>query len=63
MCVKFFRVRKLFRAQLFAGLAVFSFLFKITVSKMSKLRSRLLFYQNLLISRLLTNVFVYFCFC
>ena len=40
--VQFVRVRKIFRTQVFAGFAVFSFHFKITMSKMQT--SRLLFH-------------------
>ena len=50
-----FRVRKNFFTQVLAGFAVFS-LFKITISKMRNLCSRLLFHQNF--NRLLTSVFV-----
>ena len=51
------RVRKIFRIQDFAGFAVF-ILFKIIISKVHNSWSRLLFHKNLLISRLLTSVFV-----
>ena len=52
MYVKYF-VYKFLR-----DLQSFHFAFKITISKMRNLRSRLLFHKNLLINRLLTSVFV-----
>ena len=58
MYIKFIRVSKIFRSQVFAGFAVFSFAVKITISKMRNLCSSLLFHENLLISTLLTRVFI-----
>ena len=60
MYVKFVRIRKIFRTQVFARfLQSFYFVFKVTVTKMRNvLCSRLLFQKNLLIHRLLTSVFV-----
>ena len=39
-----FRVRKIFRTQVFAGFTVFSFLFKISIPNVRNLFSRLLFH-------------------
>ena len=58
MYVKFFRVRVIFRTQVFAGFVVLHFVFKVTISKMLNFCSRFLFYSTLLINRLLTSAFV-----
>ena len=44
MYVEFFRVRKIFRTELFAGFEVILCVDIITISKMRNLRCRLLFY-------------------
>ena len=54
MHVKFVRVRKIFRTQVFAGFTVFAF----CDFERRKLCSRLLFHLNLFINRLLTSAFV-----
>ena len=55
---KSFSCTKIFSTQVFRELQPFHFLFKITISKMLNLCSRLRFHYNLLINRLLTSVFV-----
>ena len=60
MYIKFFRIRKIFRIQVFAGFALqsFNFVFKITITEMHNVCCRLVFYQNLFTNRLLTSAFV-----
>ena len=58
MYVKFFRVRVIFRTQVFAGFVVLHFVFKVTISKMLNFCSRFLFHSTLLINRLLASAFV-----
>ena len=55
---KSFLCTKIFSTQVFRERQPFHFLFKITISKMLNLCSRLHFHYNLLINRLLTSVFV-----
>ena len=51
-------VRKIFHTDVFAGFAVFSFSVYSKLLLRKCVTSRLLFYQNLFINKLLTSVFV-----